>query len=97
MTQALAQSKRRLVHIEWVDASGPNAPHWTQVQLFEFKGEYLCWSVGWIVAETPTHYHVAPHFGNIGEPEVEQMLGWIAIPKKMVKRMKRLTALAPRK
>lgn len=90
------QGKRKLVHIEWVDASGPTKARWEFVADYDYSGEYRCWSVGWIVAETRTHYHVVPHLGNIDVAETEQMLGRITIPRHAVRRMKTLVSFAAR-
>ncbi len=91
----ISQDKRRLVHVEWEDASGPANVGWYHIHEYDFGSSYTCWSVGWIVAETARHLYLAPHFGNIDSDhsDNEQMTGALAIPKKMIRRMLRLTGL----
>lgn len=78
--------------IEWEDASGPASGDWEYVSsLAKHPERYLCRSVGWIHAETPTLLTLVPHYGNTqGQPEDLQVCGVIHIPAKMIRHRTRL-------
>jgi hypothetical protein len=84
--QPLPQEKRRLVFVEWEDASGPSVAGWKHVQAMDFTPGYICWSVGWTIAEDRTHLHLAAHFGNVQSEDDEQLSGMMSIPKRMIRR-----------
>ncbi len=94
---ASPQGRRKLVHVEWADASGSTSTTWKDVWGHDFEGTYRCWTVGWLVAESRTHVHIVSSFGNIDEADNEQFSSTFAIPKGMILRMLRLKQLPARK
>lgn len=89
--RAFREEERVLVFVEWTDAASSTDMRWRALPDLEETKPFLSYSVGWLMVEHPDHITVAPHFGNVGENNLdEQAMGEVNIPRAMIRRIVRL-------
>ena len=83
-----------LLEVVWEDANASPSTAWKNLAELELTRTYLCLTVGFLIGETATHLHLTQSLGAIDSAVEDQQVGAItSIPKRMVRRRRRLAAL----
>ncbi len=75
-------NKFKLVKIVWLDSSHP--PGWLYLRNLPKLAPCVCVSVGYLIQETPLAKVIAPHTGDMDDPDNAQVDGVMIIPKKAI-------------
>lgn len=74
----------RLVAVDWQDAKGVHQ-RWAHLEEFLDKPlDHIVYSVGYVIRESKTVLHIAPHIHRDGDGEI-QFCGDMEIPKKQIR------------
>lgn len=79
-------TERKLIYVEWTDSRGCHAS-WQHVEAISEDEPCQLRSVGWVINETRSHIHLAPHIGD----DPEQVCGDMVIPKFAITKRRALT------
>ena len=76
-----AQYNRRLLLIEWVDASRLTHGDWMDLKNIDPPSPHTCLSVGFIAAENERGIILVPTIADIGNEDNSHVYGGIMIPR----------------
>lgn len=77
---------RRLVLVEWEDASG-GMGDWVSLDDLPVDVPYLCASVGWLVAESKDRIIIVANIATENERHERQGCHAMTIPRSMIRRI----------